>query len=149
MKQCGWLDVLKRIPAEEQDNLFFSIDSGTEISLQRILRFEEEFMLVRGRIGGTTDMGRVFVVPYSRIAFAMFNAEVLDEKLAEMFGEIILNGKEPAVLSASTPGDDGVPDSPPVKEETTAETKPAVATRSLRERLRARQAAAAGSGRSS
>src|SRR5262249_53533130 len=57
MQSRTWISLLNRIPQELQDFLVLVTSIGTEISIQSILRIEEEYIVLRGRLAGTTDTG--------------------------------------------------------------------------------------------
>ena len=80
---------------------------GTEIAIQGILRMEEEYLVLRGRVAGTTDSGRVFFVPYDQINFVAFQKPVKEREVYAMYGEESPPEKEtklePAVEAVGNP----------------------------------------------
>ena len=59
-----WKALLRRVPPEQIDNLMLMTAQGTEINVQALLRMEEHWMVLRGRLAGSNDGGRVFCLPY-------------------------------------------------------------------------------------
>ena len=53
MQTRSWMKLLQRIPSEQHDILVLLTSIGVEINLQRIMRMEDEFLVVRGRRGGS------------------------------------------------------------------------------------------------
>jgi hypothetical protein len=60
---------------------------GIEISIQDLLRVEEDHLVIRGRLAGTTQSGRVFFVPYDQINFLGFQTEVRVAQIRALYGE--------------------------------------------------------------
>jgi hypothetical protein len=85
-----WAAVLRHIPAE-QHNLFTVVTTGgVEISLASILRVEDEFAVVKGRLSGSQDAGRVFFVPYKNFEYFGYTAPVKDEDYLALFGTFVV-----------------------------------------------------------
>ncbi len=72
MQNASWITLLRLIPPQQFDNLVLTTASGVEINLQTLIRTEEEYVVFRGRLSGSTDTGRVFFVPYDQINFINF-----------------------------------------------------------------------------
>ena len=62
-----WKAILLRLPPERIDNLMLMTAQGTEINAQTVLRMEEEYLVLRGRLAGSNDGDRVFIVPYEHL----------------------------------------------------------------------------------
>src|SRR5205807_8003035 len=61
--------------------------SGIEVSIQTVLRAEEKYLVIRGRLGGTTDGGRIFFIPYDQVGYLCINIEMPETQIQAMFGE--------------------------------------------------------------
>ncbi len=81
-----WKALLRRIPAEQTDNLMVKTAEGTEINVQALLLMDEQVMVLRGRIAGSNDAGRVFVVPYEHLDHMGFQKPLSDAELQSVFG---------------------------------------------------------------
>jgi hypothetical protein len=81
-----WKALLRRVPAEQMDNLVLMTAQGTEINVQAVLRMEEHWMVLRGRLAGSNDGGRIFCLPYEHIDHAGFQRPLSDEQLQAIFG---------------------------------------------------------------
>ena len=86
MESSAWITLMRIIPPEQHDNLAIMPLSGVEINVQSILRTEAEFMVIRGRLSGTTDSGRIFFVPYDQINFLNFQKPLKEPDVHAMFG---------------------------------------------------------------
>ena len=61
--------------------------NGTEVTIQNIIRMEMDYVVVRGRLAGSSDAGRVFFVPYDQIHLVGFQKEVKEPVIRAFFGE--------------------------------------------------------------
>jgi mannose-6-phosphate isomerase-like protein (cupin superfamily) len=82
-----WVKLISRVPEAHREILTLMMRSGTEIALQTVLRTDDHFVVVRGRLSGTTDQDRIFFVPYDQIVYAGFTRPVPLPIIAGMFGE--------------------------------------------------------------
>lgn len=96
-----WIDLLRKIPTEYHDKLVLVSSVGLEISLQAVVRTEEHYAVVRGRLAGTNEVGRIFFIPYDQINFLGIQKVVLASEVHAMFGEMVEDTAAEAVLAAS------------------------------------------------
>lgn len=92
MHNAAWVKLLSHIPAQEQSNLMLVTTSGTEITIQCLLRLDPECLALRGRLAGSTDAGRVFFVPYSHIDYFGFQQPLKEAEFHELFNNLQLLG---------------------------------------------------------
>jgi hypothetical protein len=103
MQASSWLAVFKRLPQEQHDKLTLVTSVGIEVALQQIVRLEREFMVVRGRLTGTTDTGIVIMLPYDQIAYMSFSKKLADEEVNEIFKNLrISHASQPASANAGS-----------------------------------------------
>jgi hypothetical protein len=81
----AWVELVRRIPATYHDCMVVLLGTGAEIVLQTVVLMEEEYMVVRGRTAGSTDNGRVFVVPFDQIEYLGFNRRITEPELRSIF----------------------------------------------------------------
>ncbi len=55
-----------------------------DVAIQQIARVEEELVMIRGRVAGTADSGRLFLVPYEKVVQVYVNRPVRAEEV-ELF----------------------------------------------------------------
>lgn len=103
-----WKAILRRIPGEHTDNLMMMTAQGTEINVQALLRMEEDFMVLRGRLAGSTDAGRIFILPYEHLDHMGFQKPLSDVQLQAVFDGA------PAAAPAAPPADPPAPPPEPV-----------------------------------
>jgi hypothetical protein len=112
MQSAGWIGLLERIPPAQHDNLMLMTSTGIEIALQGILRLEEEFVVVRGRLSGT-DLGRIIFLPFNQISYLGFQKAVKEAEFRAMFGE---TGPAPAAAGPKPePGAAAAPEPKPAE----------------------------------
>jgi hypothetical protein len=144
MDAAHWIELVGKIPRDHHEVLLVGLGNGMEISLQSILRVEESHLMVRGRISGTTEMGRVFFIPYQQITYLHFTRHVEEGALIEMFGELMTAEKKAPTQTEGEAAAAAKPALEPAPEGEAAATdpeRPTPAPIDLRERLRARLAA--------
>lgn len=87
MQQSTWIGLLRLIPPEKHDSLVVVTIIGIEITIQAVFRIEEEYVVLRGRLAGTSDAGRVFFLPYDQINFLAFQKEVAEAQIQDLYGD--------------------------------------------------------------
>jgi hypothetical protein len=103
MQNASWMALWRRLPPDQHDQLMVVTAIGTEIAIQSILRIEEDFVVIRGRLAGSSDTGRVFFVPYNQINYAGFQRAVKEEEFDALFGENPPQGAAEAAARAPSP----------------------------------------------
>lgn len=85
MHAAAWIRLLRRIPPGQAENLTVVTSAGAELSLQSIVRLDEDFLVVRARLAGTSDAGRAFFIPYDQIDLLGFQKPVREEDVRVLF----------------------------------------------------------------
>jgi hypothetical protein len=136
MTSAEWIDMLRIIPEDEHGKLVIVLQNGTELCVDTIIRYEDSFLVLRGRQGGTVEEARAFFVPYGKMLCLRLDRIVKVDEIEEFFG--------PPTASFSPTASREVPINPPSNSPTpTVPTDPAVASRLLLERIRAVRATSA------
>jgi hypothetical protein len=154
MESRAWTELLERIPPAQHDNLILMTTIGTEISFQSILQMQGECLIIRGRLAGTTDTGRVFFIPYDQINSLGFIKAVPEAEVLAMFGleaptvvaaavsapaETAAAAEAPAPTEAPPVAVPVVPEPAPPPQPPKAPSRPAMPDKAkILERLRAR-----------
>lgn len=86
MQNSEWTALIARVPRDFHDGLVIQTADGTPINIQYVLRSEEHFAVIRGRLGGTTDTGYTFFVPYDQIVFLYHTKGAKDSEIQAWFG---------------------------------------------------------------
>lgn len=87
MRREDCVDLFKKIPETSHAQVNLVLRNQFTLSVDIVARFEPEFIVFRGREGGTTDEGRAFFVPYDEISYIRLERVVRIGELKQMFGE--------------------------------------------------------------
>ena len=146
MQNAEWISLFRQLPLEVHHQMILAFRNRQEISIEAILRIDASYLAVRGRLGGTTEGGLMFVVPYSQLSCIYLNREVKEEEVPQLLGagngrlNVPSHTGAGRAAAAQQPGERPVPAAAPVPSQPVA---PAVAARNnLLERLRAARNAA-------
>jgi hypothetical protein len=120
---------------------------GSEVAVQDLIRLEPEYMVIHGRISGTTDIGLIFFIPYDRIIFVRFQKPVPDELVYGFYGLKPPEPKQVEVVPAEEAQAEEAPPAAPPAEETRHTPAGGMSRQELLERIRLRRHKAAGSKR--
>jgi hypothetical protein len=128
MTSAEWIDMYRIIPEAEHGKLIIVLRNGMELCIDTIIRYEDHFLILRGRQGGTIEEARGFFVPYDQMLCLRLDRVLKVEEIEQFFGP-------PTTSMTPVPGDTPVDlSSTPTQ---TVPTDPAVASRLLLERIRA------------
>ncbi len=106
MQGPSWIALFTRIPNKLHDTLALTLVTGAEILMQSVLRLESDFAIIRGRMSGSTDAGRVIILPYDQILNLAFTKRMLEPEVKSIFGAILeqaANQVKPARLEDDAP----------------------------------------------
>src|SRR5438093_8405671 len=67
MQGSSWIALFERIPTKYHDAIALNLVTGAEIMMQSLLRLENDYAIMRGRMAGSTDAGKVLILPYDHI----------------------------------------------------------------------------------
>jgi hypothetical protein len=87
MESSSWSALLQRLPLDQHEKLMMVTSGGTEMAIQRILFIQGDCLIIKGRLSGSQDTGRVFFIPYSHIDYLGFQTAVLESDIRNWFGE--------------------------------------------------------------
>jgi hypothetical protein len=102
MENPEWIELFSLFPPIQHDKLMIQMTNGIEIAITSLLRLEGPYAVVRGRVAGTSDAGRVFFVPFDRISYLCFQKEVKEAAVLALFGQ----SPPAAPATPATPGAD-------------------------------------------
>jgi hypothetical protein len=87
MTRDDLLDVLDKVPSDDLSKTVLILRGVASITLDAVVRREDDYIVVRGREGGTNDEGRAFFVPYQDVLFVKIDRVMKVEELKRMYGE--------------------------------------------------------------
>ena len=111
MQGSHWIRLFRRIPEELHNTLALGLVTGEEIVVQQLIRMEGEFVIIRGRMSGSTAEGRIMLVPYAQLTLVALNKPLVESEVQAIFGQSESGASAPAVSSA--PAVDREPPMPP------------------------------------
>lgn len=88
MQAQTWIALFRHIPPEKHPLFSVITSNGTEISVQLIMRIEADFAIIKGRLSGSQDAGRVFFIPYAAIDSFSYTNPVKESDVAELFDSL-------------------------------------------------------------
>jgi hypothetical protein len=110
MHNSAWEALLRHIPAEQHNQFCLVTANGMEIAVQSFLRIERELVIVKGRLSGSQEQGRVFFIPYANIDSLGTSQPVKDTDFNETFGSLEFPSEpipEPAPAEAAPANGNG------------------------------------------
>lgn len=111
MTNQEWIEMLRMIPEEEHNTLVLVLQNGLDISVDYLYRFEHNFLVMRGRVGGTTDEGRAFFIPYDQMLYFRIERvtnlaelrDMLEGRTVKKPAEVEVAAEAPLPIVASPP----------------------------------------------
>lgn len=85
MRHSAWIDLLRLVTARQRHNMMVMTSGPAEIAIHEILRLEEEYLVIRGRLGGTNNEGRIFFVPYDQLIYVGLQKPVRPADVAALY----------------------------------------------------------------
>src|SRR6476619_6194887 len=133
MQSAEWQGMLRLVPEAERTKLVIVLVNGTELCVDTIIRYEESFVVMRGRVGGQVEEARGFFVPYDQMLYLRLDRVMKVDELQALIPT------PPAEQVVASP--DRVPEVPVLDAPTPPiPTDAATASRLLVERIRAARA---------
>jgi hypothetical protein len=81
------MEMFQRIPEGMHPQVNLVLRNSFVLSVDTVARFEETYIVFRGREGGTSDEGRGFFVPYDEVSYIRIERPVRVGELKLMYGE--------------------------------------------------------------
>ena len=101
MQNIAWVTLFRHIPPTFQNGLTVKTRNGTEIAIQIVLRTDHEFVAIKGRLAGTQDVGRLFLIPYAQIDHLGHQKEIKESDFSTMFDGLKMPEAAMAQVSAA------------------------------------------------
>lgn len=86
MQNNEWISLFRQLPQDIHNQIVLVLNNRTEISIEALFRIEPAYLLIRGRLGGTTDGGMPFVVPYDQLSAIYLYRQIKESEVEEVFG---------------------------------------------------------------
>ena len=101
MQGPTWLSLLRRLPPALHEGLIIVTSNGAEIVVQSILRAERELLVIRGRMSGSQDTGRVIFVPFDQINYVGLSKKPQDAEIHAILAKPVPGGRPAEAGSAA------------------------------------------------
>src|SRR5947209_19917615 len=98
MQSAAWAELLRLIPPALRENLSLTTSTGAEIALQNIVRADRDYIVIKGRVTGTTDGIGLFIIPFDRLSHLTFQKSVSEADVRALFEGM---GQSPAVAPSN------------------------------------------------
>jgi hypothetical protein len=105
MRHASWAKLFRHIPAEHQNTMMLVTKAGVEITLTSILRVDHELVVIKGRLAGSQDTGRVYFISFDNIDYVGYAREVKDEEFHEVYGSLEFSTPAAAVTFTAAPAE--------------------------------------------
>jgi hypothetical protein len=86
MHNSEWITVFRQLPQELYQQTVLVLNNRMELTIETLLRIEPTFLAVRGRMGGTTEGGLMFLVPYDQLTAIYMFKTMTETEVEAMFG---------------------------------------------------------------
>jgi hypothetical protein len=113
MQNSDWIALLGRIPADKHDCLCLLTRGGLHINMQSIIRKDPDVLVMRGRIGGSTDYGNTFLLPYDQMECIYLHKPVPEAEVTQWFAGAPAVIEIAPAAAAAQPAADGSAPVPP------------------------------------
>jgi hypothetical protein len=87
MLGASWIGLLRRIPASQHDCLVLVTTTRAEIFVQKVIRLDRDFLVCLGRLAGSTDQGKLHIIPYDQMTYLAFNKKMTEEEIYSVVGK--------------------------------------------------------------
>jgi len=86
MQNADWITLFRQMPADAHSTVMLILNNRMEVSIETVFRVEPSYILVRGRLSGTTDGGLPFMVPYDQMTAMYLYREIKETEVEKIFG---------------------------------------------------------------
>ena len=126
MQESLWSTLLRRIPPAKHDILIVVTAAGVELMIKKIIRLDEDFVILRGRLAGSSDQNRIVILPYTQIDNVAFGVMLPEAEIQAIFGERKNAARATgAATAAATPEPTATTEEPAAESEAVAASEPA------------------------
>jgi len=103
MQALAWAMLFRSIPESLICTMILRTASGMEVTIQNLLRVDHELVILKGRLAGSQDQGRLYFIPYASIDHLGTMNLIKDDEYQTMFGDLRLPGPAQAQILAPGP----------------------------------------------
>jgi len=111
MNNEEWIALYKTIPEDIIPAMVIQLVNGTDICLDTIIHYQPQYLVARGRLGGTTDESRGFFIPYDQMIMLRWEKLVKLRDMQEVAG--LERTAKLSILEAEADARDNPPEATP------------------------------------
>lgn len=89
MRREDLLDILGKMSPRDLTLTVLTLATGGTITIDSVIRAEKEYLILRGREGGSTDEARGFFLPYDQVTTIKLDRVIKGSEILRMYGEDI------------------------------------------------------------
>src|SRR5262245_41295182 len=104
MQNAEWIALLRQIPKELHSQLVLVAQNRSDISVESICRLDPTYMVIKGRIGGTTEAGLLFMFPYDQISTVYVGREMKEDEIETFLQNMAPVNRRPTNSAQGTGG---------------------------------------------
>ena len=86
MQGASWITLFRRIPANLHDGVILTMTTGGEVVVQKLIKLDADVVILRGRMAGTQDSGRIIILPYTQLMAINFTRRLSEKDVTAIFG---------------------------------------------------------------
>jgi hypothetical protein len=101
MQSSAWVAFLQHVPESLLNGLCIKTVSGTEVTVQSILRIDHEFVAIKGRIAASQDTGRIFFIPFNQIEYVGYMKDLAEAEFQQVFDSLQVPAPVAGVAAAT------------------------------------------------
>jgi hypothetical protein len=87
MQREDLYELVRRIPVEDHPKTMLILRAGFVVTVEIYFRFEEDYVVIRGREAGTNDDARGFFIPYEEVVYLKIDRPLNVNEMRKMYGE--------------------------------------------------------------
>src|ERR1043166_1073690 len=106
MQGSSWIALFRRIPTSLHDGLILTLTTGGEVVIQQLIKLDADVLILRGRMAGTQDSGRIIVLPYNQLIAINFTRRLSEKDVTAIFGKAHQSFAADITLSPPSKDDD-------------------------------------------
>src|SRR5262245_59906852 len=87
MQGPAWIGLLRKLPVTLHDGIVVVMTNSAEIVVQSIVRAERDYLVLRGRMSGSMDPGRVVFVPFDQVNYLALTKQLTQADLQALLSK--------------------------------------------------------------
>lgn len=81
MDATAWRSLFESFRPEDQKSLLIRTSDGFEVAVEMIARIEQDVVLIKGRLAGSAEGRRIFIIPFDKLSTILVNRVVTNDEI--------------------------------------------------------------------